>query len=36
MTLSFLDQHFDFHYENVVIKNPAKVKIFGITTDNKL
>ena len=32
----FQDQNFDFHYENVVIRNSAEEKIFGITVDNKL
>ena len=26
MTIDFQDQNFDFHYENVVIKNLAKGK----------
>ena len=36
MTLGFEDQNFDFHYENVVIRNSAQEKILEITIDNKL
>ena len=34
--LCFQDQSFDFHYENVVIRNSAEEKILGITIGNKL
>ena len=36
MKLVFQDQNFDFHYENVVIRNSAEEKILEITMKNKL
>ena len=36
MRLDFQDQNFDFHYENIVIRNSAEEKILWITINNKL
>ena len=34
MTLGFLDQNFELHYENTVIKKSGEEKMLGITIDN--
>lgn len=36
MTLGFLEQNFELHYENTVIKKSGEEKMLGITIDNKL
>ena len=36
MTLGFLDQNFELHYENTAIKKSGEGKMLGITIDNKL